>query len=161
MVGRRTEAAALTAPWNTLTMHLADRMWPGPLTLILPAPVDAPLSPGPGDSVVWITMPAVRPLRTLVRRSGPLAVLHLVRADGAPLLRAEEVSTGLIAAEDVAFIVDGPCGGPPPTVVDCTLSPPGVRPVGALPESYVEAALLMAGRKRTWFTRRNADDRLG
>ncbi len=161
VVGRRAEAAALTAPWSTQTSQLADRMWPGPLTLILPAPVDAPVARGSGDAPVWVTMPAVRPLRTLVRRSGPLAVLDLVGPDGASLVRAEEVLSRLIDGEDVAFVVDdGPCGGPPPTVVDCRQSSPRVRSVGALPESYVEAALLMAGRKRTWFRRRKADDTL-
>ena len=65
------QAAALSAPWNKQTSHLADRMWPGPLTLILPARRRCARVAGPGDSVVRITMPAWRPLRTLVRRSGP------------------------------------------------------------------------------------------
>ncbi len=68
----------------------------------------------------------------------------------------------LIDTDDVSFVLDGgPRGGPSPTVVDCTQSPPRVQWVGALPESYVEAALLMGDRRRRWFTRKNADDTLG
>jgi len=74
---------------------------------------------------------------------------------------ADEVAAQLIDADEVAFVVDGGRrSGPTSTVVDCTQSPPRVQRIGALPESYVEAALLMGSRKRSWFTRRNPDDRL-
>ena len=72
---------------------------------------------------------------------------------------ADEVQVQLVDADEVAFVVDGgPRRGPTSTVVDCTVSPPRVQRVGALPESYVEAALLMGARKRTWFTRKGSDD---
>jgi len=161
VVGRRAQASALTTPWNTPTKHLTDRMWPGPLTVLLPAREDASVPLGSGGSVVHLIMPAWRPLRTLAGRSGPLAVKPLRRADGGPLVSADEVAAQLIDADEVAFVVDGGRrSGPTSTVVDCTQSPPRVQRIGALPESYVEAALLMGSRKRSWFTRRNPDDRL-
>jgi tRNA A37 threonylcarbamoyladenosine synthetase subunit TsaC/SUA5/YrdC len=78
----------------------------------------------------------------------------LRRADGEPLVSAEEAHDHL-ADQDVAFVVDGGLRrGPGPTVVDCTQSPPKVQHVGALPESYVQAALLMGARRRGRFRRR-------
>jgi L-threonylcarbamoyladenylate synthase len=159
VVGQRTQAAALTTPWDKQTSHLTDRMWPGPLTVILPARVDGSGPAASGEPVVHLTMPAWRPLRTLVRRSGPLAVVPLWSADGEPLVSAEEVRAQLIDAGEVVFVLDGGLRrGPASTVVDCTLSPPKVQRVGALPESYVEAALLMGARRRTWFARRDPGD---
>jgi L-threonylcarbamoyladenylate synthase len=155
MVGRRSQAAELTSHWSTQTAHLTDRMWPGPLTVIVPARVDEGQASPREDGVVYLTMPAWRPLRRLCRQSGPLAVAALRRAAGEPLVTAEEVHDHL-ADEDVAFVVDGGMRrGPGPTVVDCTQSPPKVQHVGALPESYVEAALLMGARRRGgWFRHR-------
>ena len=161
VVGSRAQAAALTTQWNTQTAHLTDRMWPGPLTVVLPVRKDS-VPAASGDAVVHLTMPSWRPLRTLVRRSGPLSVMLLARADGGPLTRAGDVQARLIDTDDVSFVLDGGTrGGPSPTVVDCTQSPPMVQWVGALPESYVQAALLMGDRTRRWFTRKNADDTLG
>jgi L-threonylcarbamoyladenylate synthase len=154
VVGRRAQAAELTPQWSKQMAHLTDRMWPGPLAVIVPARLDEYVTSQQGEPVV-VSMPAWRPLRTLCRQSGPLAVVALRRADGGPLVTAEEVYTHL-AEEDIAFVVDGGWrGGPRSTVVDCTLSPPQVRSVGALPESYVEAALLLGARTRRWFTRRS------
>src|ERR1019366_1300686 len=100
------------------------------------------------------TMPAWRPLRVLCRQNGPLVVMALRRGGGGAVVTAEEVHAHF-ADEDVALVVDGGMRrGPGSTVVDCTLSPPKVLRVGALPESYVEAALLMGARRRGWFTGR-------
>ena len=154
-VGRRSQAAELTPHWSREVSQLTDRMWPGPLTVIVPARVDECLPSHQRDRVVYLTMPAWRPLRVLCRQSGPLVVKALRRADGERLVTAEEVHTHL-TGEDVALVLDGGLRRDPgSTVVDCTLSPPRVRRVGALPESYVEAALLMGARRHRWSTRRS------
>jgi len=154
MVGRREQAVALASVWTKETAILTDRMWPGPLAVIVPALRRA----GVGDPLVQITMPARRPLRALCRESEPLAGRPLRRPDGGPLIDPAEVEVRLTAS-DVALIVDGGvCRGPGPTVVDCTTSPPVVRHVGALPESYVEAALMMGNRRRRLFSRRSKPD---
>jgi L-threonylcarbamoyladenylate synthase len=157
MVGRRAQAMQLTPAWSKETSLVTDRMWPGPLTIIVPAEVgvDDPGRAEVGEAVVHLTMPAWRPLRALCRRTGPLALVALRRADGEPLLSADEVGTHL-CDQDVAYVVNGGLRrGPGPTVVDCTVSPPTVHRVGALPESYVEAALLMGQRRRSWFAKRS------
>ena len=155
VVGRREQAVALASVWTKETAILTDRMWPGPLTVMVPAVRRA----GESDSVVSITMPSTRALRLLCRESEPLMVCALQRPDGAPLVDPAEVEVRLTAS-DVALIVDGGvCRGPGPTVVDCRMSPPVVSHVGALPESYVDAALMMGNRRRRLFARRSKPDR--
>jgi tRNA A37 threonylcarbamoyladenosine synthetase subunit TsaC/SUA5/YrdC len=148
-VGRREQAVALASVWTKETAILTDRMWPGPLIVMVPARA------ADGRPVVHITMPATRALRALCRESEPLTVCALRRPDGVPIVDPAEVEVRLIAS-DVALIVDGGvCRGLGPTVVDCTSSPPVVRHVGALPESYVDAALMMGNRRRRLFGRRS------
>jgi L-threonylcarbamoyladenylate synthase len=154
VVGRREQAVALASVWSKEAGLLTDRMWPGPLTVIVPAPPDARDAAG----VVSVTMPATRALRALCRDGGPLAVCALHRADGAPVVDPVEVGIRFTSS-DIALTVDGGvCRGLGPTVVDCTVSPPVVRHVGALPDSYIDAALMMASRRRKWFGRRSDPD---
>ena len=153
VVGRRDQAVALASEWTNETAYLTDRMWPGPLTVVVPARAGG--GDGDGDGVVHLTMPASRALRLLCRDGVPLTVCALRRPDGAPIVDPAEVALRF-SDTDVALIVDGGiCRGPGPTVVDCTTSPPAVRHVGALPESYVDAALMMGNRRRKWFARRS------
>jgi L-threonylcarbamoyladenylate synthase len=154
-VGRRAQAIELASAWTDEMRLLTDRMWPGPLTVIVPAAPGLTASPGGQDAVVHITMPASRALRALCRRSGPLTLVALPGAEGQPVVTPEEASVRC-AGKNVALVIDGgTCRGPGPTVVDCTVSPPTVGHVGAFPENYVDAALMMSARRRKWFARRS------
>jgi tRNA A37 threonylcarbamoyladenosine synthetase subunit TsaC/SUA5/YrdC len=151
VVGRREQAVALASAWTDETAHLTDRMWPGPLTVTVPTRP----SGGDGAPVVSLTMPASRLPRLLCRDGEPLTVGALRRPDGTPMVDPAEVGVRFTSSE-LALIMDGGiCRGAGPTVVDCTTSPPVVRHVGALPESYVDAALMMGNRRRKWFARRS------
>jgi L-threonylcarbamoyladenylate synthase len=153
MVGRRLQAIALSSAWSKETGLLTDRMWPGPLMIVVPGRQVGPASPEP---VVHITMPKSRALRDLIVAAGPLAVRALLRPDGVPLADPKEVGVRFTES-DLALIVDGgACPGPGLTVVDCTVSPPRVLRVGALPESYVDAALMMGSRRRPRFFKRGS-----
>jgi L-threonylcarbamoyladenylate synthase len=158
-VGHQADAIALATFWSNEARLLTDRMWPGPLTLIVPGPSDEVDWPGGSESEVHVAMPSSRSLRLVCREGGPWAVATLRRADGRPAVTADDVRAAL-AADDVALIVDGgSCAGSGPTVVDCTASPPTVRHVGALPESFVDAALMMGNRRPRWFGRRERKSR--
>ena len=64
----------------------------------------------------------------------------------------DEVAQAFDAA-DVALVVDGGRReGPPPTLVDATVSPVRVLREGALPASFVEGTMLMSKRRR-WLSR--------
>ncbi len=70
VVGRRDQAVALASVWTDETAHLTDRMWPGPLIVMVPARPGS----GDGDPVVSLAMPATRALRGLCRDGEPLTV---------------------------------------------------------------------------------------
>jgi L-threonylcarbamoyladenylate synthase len=149
VVGHRTQAQALASDWSKEAGMLAYRMWPGPLTLIVPA------RQRDNGALVYLSMPAARPLRLLCRDTLPVATRPLHRADGSAVIDPREVGQWVGAADVALVIDDGVRRGNGPTVVDCTVSPPVVRHVGALPESFVEGSLLMGARRRRWFSRRS------
>jgi L-threonylcarbamoyladenylate synthase len=150
VVGRQAQASELVPMWSKEASLLTDRMWPGPLTVIVPAA-------GSPDETVHLTMPSTRVVRMLCRDGGPLRVVALRRPDGRPVTTVAELSRQLADTEVGLILNGGTCDGPGPTVVDCTVSPPQVRRVGALPEAYVEATLMMAGRRK-WFSKRAEPD---
>jgi L-threonylcarbamoyladenylate synthase len=150
-VGEQAQAMDLAAEWSRDTRLLTDRMWPGPLTVMVPGVTGAIAGP-----VVHLTMPGARPMRVLSRDIGPLAIASLRGADGQLVRTVAEVAAR-VGGNALALAVDGgTCRGEGPTVVDCTMSPPRVRSVGALPESFVDAALMMGNRRRSWFAKRLA-----
>jgi L-threonylcarbamoyladenylate synthase len=158
VVGRRAQAVALASVWTEEAGLLTDRMWPGPLTVIVPLRHEAGDRSGGGNPVVHITMPAARAVRALCRDGEPLVVRALRRPDGVPIIDPDEVAARFTSPRIALIVNGGVCPGAGPTVVDCTASPPAVYRVGALPGSYVDAALMMGNRRRKWFRRRSGPD---
>jgi L-threonylcarbamoyladenylate synthase len=135
MVGHRAQAEALTAQWTPEARHLIERCWPGPLTVVLATT---------GGSSVRVAMATERHLRRLCRESGPWLMAPVPATDPAHV-------QAIFDGAGVALVVDGgPCTGPGPTVVDCSSNPVRIETEGALPAAFVEAALLMAARRRRW-----------
>ena len=104
-VGGRSQAVDLASVWSKETAFLTDRMWPGPLTVIVPAYLDMVASDEP---VVHLTMPAARGLRALCRTAGPLAVGALLRPDGAAVVDPSAIGARF-SEDDLALIVG--CAG--------------------------------------------------
>jgi len=106
---RADQAEALGACWSSAAERLADRHWPGPLTLVLPA--------HDGGAPKGFRMPDYRPALELVRRFGPLAVTSANRSGEKDALTAQEAQR--IFGEQLAVYLDaGPSeGGIPSTVV--------------------------------------------
>jgi tRNA A37 threonylcarbamoyladenosine synthetase subunit TsaC/SUA5/YrdC len=145
LIGSIDQARALAGDWSATTQQLMVRCWPGALTIVVPT------DRAPGR--ISLRLPSSRPLRHLLRESGPWLVAPLGLATVAEVLKTW-------AGDDhdhaVACIVDGGhCANPTPTVVDAT--GPTLRTVeeGALPTAFIEGALLMGGRRR-WFRSRVA-----
>ena len=101
------------AQWTRLR-----RVWPGPVTVILPT---APNMPGAQSGGIALRMPRSRFLRDLLRAVGePLFSTSANRA-GAPVpLVADDVAAALGA--DIALILDGGAADSrePSTIVDWT-----------------------------------------
>jgi tRNA A37 threonylcarbamoyladenosine synthetase subunit TsaC/SUA5/YrdC len=155
VVGRRAQAIELCSSWSNDTRRLTDRMWPGPLDVIVATRREALIREG-AEPRVQISMPRSRVVRVLCRKSGPLIVVPLYRTDGRPMTAFADVRSLCAGSDEVLGIDGGTCDGAGPTVVDCTVSPPVVRRVGELPESYVDAAMMMSARRRRRFARGTA-----
>jgi L-threonylcarbamoyladenylate synthase len=119
LVGDETTLTQVAGVLSDLAARLAQRYWPGPLTLVVPAHPALPsnLSPLP---TVGVRMPDHPVALSLLRRTGPLAVTS-ANLSGQPSARtAGEVYAQLSGR--IPLILDGGStpGGLPSTVVDCT-----------------------------------------
>ncbi len=112
--------------------RLAERFWPGPLTLLLPALPDHPAAFG---GKVALRVPDLPEVRLWVERCGlPLLSTSANRAGEEPLRDPESVCERF--ADRLDLIVDGPrfgASGLPSTIVDATVDPPSIVRRGALP----------------------------
>ena len=113
------QAVAVASLDDPVARRLAERFWPGPLTLVLPAV--APLDPvlcGPGPSV-GIRVPAHDLARALARAAGgPLVSTSANWSGEPPVTTASRISQGVLARID-GVLDGGPTpGGLPSTVVE-------------------------------------------
>src|SRR5574337_88084 len=109
LVGELPEAA----------VRLAERYWPGPLTLVLPAPrgICALLTAGSGQ--IGLRVPDAAVALALIRRfGGPVTGTSANRSGGTDPLDAHEVLRQI--GDQVDLVLDGGpvAGGNPSTVVD-------------------------------------------
>ena len=99
-------------------------------------------APEYGAWAVVVGMPDGRALRRLCREHGPWRTVPLRFTEPGEVVQA-------FRATDVAVVVDGGRReGPPPTVVDATLTPIRVLREGALPASFIEGTMLMSTRRK-------------
>jgi tRNA A37 threonylcarbamoyladenosine synthetase subunit TsaC/SUA5/YrdC len=163
-VGSTDALRSLSSGWTDEVGRLLDRCWPGPLEVFLPG-VDAggpegaaadgeperepTADPAGAPWRAWavvVGMPDGRALRRLCREQGPWRTVPLSFADAPQVAQAFD-------ADAVALVVDGGRReGPPPTLVDATVSPVRVLREGALPATFIEGTMLMSTRRR-WFSR--------
>jgi tRNA threonylcarbamoyl adenosine modification protein (Sua5/YciO/YrdC/YwlC family) len=123
LVGSGEQVALVASPLEGAARHLADRYWPGPLTLVVPrrygftVDLGGPPSARQTVGVRWADHPVVQ---ALCREMGPLAVTSANLHGEPPATSAEQVATAFGVAESLTLIVDGgPCRGAPSTVVEC------------------------------------------
>jgi len=84
LAGSLDQARDLTSAWPDEVAAYADRCWPGPHTLILPARTDLPVIVGSDDTVA-VRVPAVSLLRAVIIAVGyPLVSTSVNRADEPP-----------------------------------------------------------------------------
>ena len=122
-------------------MRLAEKFWPGPLTIVLRQASDL------ADAIsaygtVGVRIPDHPVAQELIHAAGPLAVTSANRSGDTEACTAEEIETNMGAQVDL--IVDGgrTPGGQPSTVVDCTQDPPRILRVGPISEEEIRSVLL-------------------
>jgi L-threonylcarbamoyladenylate synthase len=101
-----------------LAAKLADRFWPGPLTLIVPKHPAVPDAVSATETI-GVRVPNHPTVRALLRLSGPLAVTSANLSGQESSSTAAEVRAQLDGR--IALILDGgrTPGGVPSTIVDC------------------------------------------
>ena len=134
------EAQQLVSRWPAAATALAERFWPGPLTLILPAAEAVPAIVRAGGPSVALRCPSHPVALALLRATGrPLAAPSANRSQQLSPTRAEHVATSL--GEAVDLILDGgpTASGLESTIVDlCGIRPRLLRP-GPIPPADLEA----------------------
>lgn len=124
------DASAMVTP---AARALAERFWPGPLSLVLVAP---------RRGTIAFRVPANDVARRLIAASGGgLPVTSANRSGESDARTAEEVMAQLEGR--IALVLDGgpTTGGVPSTVIDCTTDPIRILREGAISAAQIEDAL--------------------
>jgi L-threonylcarbamoyladenylate synthase len=127
-----------------LAWRLAERFWPGGLSLVLPRAATVPEIVAAGGSTIAVRVPDYPLVRELCRRLGaPLAATSANRHGEPSPITAEEVEAAL--GERIPLILDGgPCaGGIASTVLDLTTSPPTILRPGPITAEQLEQIVLL------------------
>jgi L-threonylcarbamoyladenylate synthase len=141
LVGEEDQLDEVVSRWPPAAHLLAARFWPGPLTLVVPAPPAVGRLVGGEGATVGVRHPRHPVIEGLLRLSGPLAVTSANLHGQQPCTSAAEV-TRVFGAGVVAAVLDGgPCDGEPSTVVDLAAGPPRCLRAGAIGFKAILAAL--------------------
>ena len=126
---------------------LAQRFWPGGLTLVLRLRPDVrlPRVLAAGSTTIGARVPDHPAPRALAAVLGPLPTTSANLSGRPDALDAAEVAAAL--GDAVALVLDGgPIrGGPASTVVDCSTARPTILRAGAIPVAEIAAVLDAAG----------------
>jgi L-threonylcarbamoyladenylate synthase len=130
LVADATQAWELTAlPVPPVAVRLAERQWPGALTLVVPRADAWSGDLGDDRGTVGLRCPDHEWLRSLCRRVGPLATTSANLHGGSTPPTADGVAA--LLGGSVELVIDGgACEGEPSTVLDCTVEPPRVLRAG-------------------------------
>lgn len=134
------EAAALASVVSAVppvAKQLAERFWPGPLTLVLPRSPAIPASVAAGGPTVGVRVPSAPVAQALLRKAGvPVAAPSANRFMHTSPTRAEHVLADPDGRID-CLLDGGPCEvGVESTVLDLTVTPARVlRPGGVTLEA--------------------------
>jgi L-threonylcarbamoyladenylate synthase len=120
LISARTTMDALAVGLPESARALAERFWPGPLTLICRQQQSLQWDLGDTRGTVALRMPDHEVALSLLARTGPLAVSSANRTGMAAATSIEEAEEMLGESVDV-YLDDGPVsGGVPSTIVDVT-----------------------------------------
>jgi L-threonylcarbamoyladenylate synthase len=96
--------------------HALEALWPGPLTLVLPRRADWPFDLGGDAETIAVRVPSNELARTLLERTGPLAVTSANLSGRPPAATVDDARAAL--GDSVSVYLDGGrCSAPPSTIV--------------------------------------------
>jgi L-threonylcarbamoyladenylate synthase len=137
----RDQAFSLAADVPEVARRLADRFWPGGITLVIPRKSGLAFDlGGRDDTTIGVRVPDHPVPREIASRVGPIAATS-ANLHGRPTPESVE---GVLAELDerVSVVVDGgPCAGAPSTVVACTADEIVILREGRVSRRAIEAAI--------------------
>jgi L-threonylcarbamoyladenylate synthase len=141
LLGKLSQLPQVTGRIGPLASRLAQRFWPGPLTLVVLGHPGLPANLSP-QRTVGVRMPDHPVALALLRQTGPLAVTSANLSGGESTTTAQEVFDQL--AGRIPLILDGgrTPGGTPSTVVDCTGDEPVILRSGPITLDKLRDALV-------------------
>jgi L-threonylcarbamoyladenylate synthase len=122
-----------------IAFRLAERFWPGPLTLVLPRSSDLPEEVSGGGPTVAVRIPAHPIAQALLTAARiPVAAPSANRSTGLSPTTAAHVASSL--GDSLDLILDGGAcpGGIESTVLDITTSPPRILRPGPVTAMMIE-----------------------
>ena len=133
LIGEAEDIRRVASEVPPMAQKLAERFWPGPLTIIVPKHRNLPDAVS-ATNTVGVRVPDHDVARSVLRAAGPMAVTSANISSQSSPSTAEEVFAQLDGR--IALIIDGgkTPGGVPSTVVDCTETKPAILRPG--PISY-------------------------
>jgi L-threonylcarbamoyladenylate synthase len=136
------DARRVVRTWPPVAQRLAERFWPGPLTLVLPKSPDVPSSVTAGLDKVGVRVPSHPVALALLRQACvPVAAPSANRSNAVSPTTAQHVATSL-AGNDVLVLDGGACEvGIESTVVDISGEVPVLLRPGGLSREALEATL--------------------
>ncbi len=140
-------ARTLVTEWPEAAVSLAERFWPGPLTLVLPKRDSIPNLVTAGGSTVGIRVPAHPVALALLRAVGvPIAAPSANCSTAVSPTTAAHVLKGLDGR--IAMVIDGgpTSGGIESTVLDLSVSPPRLLRPGLISRDQIELIIGLTGR---------------
>jgi len=130
----------VAADWPEPAMRLAQRFWPGPLTLVLPKRATVPDVVTAKGPTVAVRVPAHPLAQALLRAADlPIAAPSANRSTELSPTRAEHVLRSLDGRIDILLDGGPTSGGIESTVLDLTTTPPRVLRPGPIGITELEA----------------------
>jgi L-threonylcarbamoyladenylate synthase len=132
----------LVADWPPAAVRLAERYWPGPLTIVVTRKDSVPDIVTAAGPTVAVRQPAHPTARALIQASGlPLAAPSANRSTRVSPTMAEHVARDMDGRIDLILDAGPTSGGIESTVLDVTCSPPRLLRPGPISPSDIVAAI--------------------
>lgn len=137
------QAQSVTADWDTRCQVLAERFWPGPLTLVLTKSPNVPSEATAGRPTIAVRSPAHPVARELLSQfEGAISAPSANRSGHVSATTAAHVAADFKDVPDLQILDGGSCQlGIESTVLDLTQNPPAILRPGSVGSKAIAAVL--------------------
>jgi L-threonylcarbamoyladenylate synthase len=142
-VATPADAAAFAAEWPPVAQRLADALWPGPLTVIVPRRPEVAAAAAGGQATVGLRCPRHPVAQAVLKEAQRLGVKGVAAPSANRFGRISPTLARHVVEElgdDLLVLDGGPCeGGIESTIVDCSRGRPVLLRPGVLTRTRLEA----------------------